>query len=178
MIRPLIENDRQPVMSLLRATGNFNTAELAIADELMGIVIGQPGQRDYWSFVTEIVRDDHARIAGFLVIGPAPATIGSWHMYWIAVHPSAYGTGIARSLEQYAEDFVRCRGGYWLLAETSSQPSYERAHGFYRKQGYQMLARIPDYYRLSDDLILFGKRLANPGCNPCASPKPHPTGNI
>jgi ribosomal protein S18 acetylase RimI-like enzyme len=163
MIRPLIENDRKPVIDLLRATGNFNAAELAIADELMGIVISQPGQRDYWSFVIEMVRNGHAVIAGFLVIGPVPATVGSWHMYWIAVDPSKYGTGIARSLERYAEDFVRRRGGYWLLAETSSQPSYERAHGFYRRQGYQTLARIPDYYKRSDDLILFGKRLATQG---------------
>lgn len=159
MIRPLADKDRQPVMDLLRANGNFNAAELAIADELMEIVLTRPGQQDYWSFVSEAARDNDAHISGFLVIGPVPATVGSWHMYWIAVHPNDHGAGIARSLQLHAEDFVRRRGGYWILAETSSQPTYRRAHGFYHKQGYQKLVQIPDYYKPSDDMILFGKRL-------------------
>jgi ribosomal protein S18 acetylase RimI-like enzyme len=168
MIRFLAEQDRKPVMELLQATGNFNAAELAIAEELTEIVIGQPGQQDYQSFVSEIACDGHARIAGFMLLGPTPATMGTWHLYWIAVQPHVYGAGIAASLESHAEEFVRQRGGYWLLAETSSQPSYRRAHGFYRKHGYQELARISDYYRPFDDMILYGKRLASSvtSCSP------------
>lgn len=161
MIRPLMGKDRESVTDLLRAAGNFNPAELAIADELMEIVLTQPSQADYYSFVTEVVRDDRLGIGGFLVLGPIPATAGSWHMYWLAVHPNHYGTGIAQALERHAETFVRDRGGYWLLAETSSQPSYQRARAFYRKQGYHELARVADYYKLSDDLLLLGKRLRN-----------------
>ena len=161
MIRALARNDREPVLDLLRATGNFNAAELAIADELMGIVIDQPGQGDYYSFVAEAMPESPPGIAGFLVIGPVPATLGSWHMYWIAVRPPSYGKGIATALQQYSEDFVRRRDGYWLLAETSSQPGYERAHAFYRKHGYRELVRVADYYKPSDDLLLFGKRLGN-----------------
>ncbi len=63
------------------------------------------------------------------------------------------------SLEAHAESVVRSRNGYWLLAETSSQPGYERARGLYRKQGYVALVQIPDYYKPSDDLVIFGKRL-------------------
>ncbi|HTM49137.1 MAG TPA: N-acetyltransferase [Bryobacteraceae bacterium] len=160
MIRSLTAADRQPILDLLCATGNFNSAELAIAAELIGIVIDQPGQADYYSWVAEITGDNTPVLAGFLVIGPVPATAGSWHMYWIAVHPSSYGSGIAASLQSYAEGFVRSRCGYWLLAETSGQPGYQRARAFYRKHGYQQLARVADYYKPSDDLILFGKRLA------------------
>ncbi len=160
MIRPLTREDRKPVIDLLEATGNFNSAELAIAGELIGIVIDQPGQEDYYSWVAETTQHDHTGIAGFLVIGPVPATVGSWHMYWIAVHPASYGTGIAASLQLHAEDFVRSRTGYWLLAETSGQSGYQRARAFYRKHGYRELARVADYYKPSDDLILFGKRFA------------------
>jgi ribosomal protein S18 acetylase RimI-like enzyme len=160
MIRPFTRDDREPVMDLLRATGNFNAAELAIADEVIGIVIDRPDQRDYYSFVAETaLPESHSGIAGFLVIGPVPATTGSWHMYWIAVHPASYGKGIGAALQLHAEDFVRRRDGYWLLAETSSQPGYQRARAFYRKQGYCELARVADYYKPSDDLLLFGKRL-------------------
>jgi ribosomal protein S18 acetylase RimI-like enzyme len=159
MIRALVGKDREAVTGLLRATGNFTPAELAIAEELMGITLNQPDQTDYYSFVTEIVSGERPEIVGFLILGPVPATVGSWHMYWLAVRPDHHGTGAAQVLQQYAEEFVRRRGGYWLLAETSGQPGYERARAFYRQQGYRELARVADYYKLSDDLFLFGKRL-------------------
>ena len=73
---------------------------------------------------------------------------------------SAYhGTGAAQALEKYAEAFVRARGGYLLLVETSTDVTYERARAFYRKQGYAQLAQIPDDYKPLDHLLIYGKRL-------------------
>jgi hypothetical protein len=48
-------------------------------------------------------------------------------------------------------------GGRLILAETSSQMKYESTRQFYLRQGYRELSRIKDYYRLGDDLIVFGK---------------------
>jgi ribosomal protein S18 acetylase RimI-like enzyme len=158
MIRPLAKQDRDDVIELLRQTGSFTPAELAVADELITIVISQPLQKDYFGFVS-LVDASAARCVGMMVTGPTPATEGTWQLYWIAVHPLYQGTGVAQALEQHAEVFVRERGAYWLLAETSSQISYGRARAFYRKQGYVQLARIPEYYKRSDDLLIFGKRL-------------------
>src|SRR5262249_25637216 len=121
MIRPIQPGDRACVVALLRATGNFNPAEVAIAEELMDIMATRPEQKDYFGFVNA---DASGEIAGFLVIGPTPATVGAWHMYWIAVPPRCYGTGVAQVLDNFAADFVRERGGYWLIAETSGQPGY------------------------------------------------------
>jgi ribosomal protein S18 acetylase RimI-like enzyme len=159
MIRPLLRPDREPVLDLLRVTGNFTGAELEIAAELMDVVLGQPAQRDYHAFVDATGNGSDVAVAGFLLIGPTPATVGTWDLYWMAVHPRHYGTGIAQHLDSFAERFVRAQGGYWLIAETSSQAGYERVRAFYRKQQYDILARIPDYYMLDDDLIVFGKRL-------------------
>lgn len=158
-IRPFAVADRDPVASLLRAAANFNDAELAIADELMGAVLSQPEQKDYYAFIAEGDASLGTPVAGFLILGPVPATTGSWHLYWIAVHPRWQGTGVGRQLDEWAAEFVRAHGGYWLLAETSSQPSYERARSFYRKQGYRLLTRIEDYYKPLDDLLVFGRRL-------------------
>jgi ribosomal protein S18 acetylase RimI-like enzyme len=155
MIRPLAPTDCATVDSLLSATGNFSDAELTIAQDLMEIVITEPDQTDYHAFVAEV----NERVLGFLILGPTPATAGTWDLYWIAVAPGHYGTGVAQSLEDYAVALVRKKNAYWLIAQTSSQLSYERTQAFYRKQGYQSLARIPDYYSLGDDLIIYGKRL-------------------
>ncbi len=157
IIRPLEKQDRAAIVHLLRATHRFSKVEIAIAQELIDIILNNPAQKDYYAFVQE-VQDEPLRPAGFLLLGPTPATAGTWHLYWIAVDPDYQGTGLAQALDRHAESFLRERGGYWLIAETSSQPGYERTRAFYRKQGYAELARIADYYKPSDDLILFGKR--------------------
>ena len=155
MIRSLQSDDREAVLELVRATKNFSDEEAAIAKELIDIVVEQPDQKDYYAYVAE----EDGTVAGFLLLGPTPATVATYDMYWIAVHPEYQGKGIAQALDRYADEFVLSREGYWLIAETSSQPSYERTRGFYEKQGYSKLATIPDYYKPSDDLIIYGKRL-------------------
>lgn len=159
-IRRLEERDREQVLEAVRATGNFNAEEVAIADELIEIVLTQPDQKDYFAFVSET--PDNDGVSGFLLLGPTPATVGTYDMYWIVVHPAYQGQGIAQALDEYAVAFVNERRGYWLIAETSSQPSYERPRAFYVKQGYSVLSRIPDYYKPGDDLIVYGKRIGHP----------------
>ena len=155
MVRELVRADKASVIDLVRATKNFTDAEIAIAEELIDICVDQPEQKDYSAYVD--VTDD--RVAGFLIVGPTPATTGTFDMYWIAVHPEFQGRGIAQALDRYAEEFVRMRGGYLLIAETSGQPGYDRTRAFYTKQGYQKLAEIADYYKPGDALVIFGKRV-------------------
>lgn len=181
MIRPLVASDRSSVVLLLEATENFSDAEVAIAVELMDAVVDRPDQTDYSAFVadrtfprkpqthedtdTVAPNDDPGRdpamssLVGFLLIGPTPATSGTWDLYWIAVHPLAQGSGVASALSRFAESIVVSRGGYWLIAQTSGRPSYARARAFYEKQGFVALSRIPDYYRRGEDLVTYGKRL-------------------
>jgi ribosomal protein S18 acetylase RimI-like enzyme len=155
MIREIKTEDREPIIRLIRATKNFSDAEVTIAEELIDICTGQPEQKDYFAYVAEL----SGNVAGFLLLGPTPATIGTYDMYWIAVDPKFQGRGIAQELDAYAVRFVKARGGYLLIAETSSQPSYERTRAFYQKQHYEVLAQIRDYYKPGDDLIIFGKRV-------------------
>jgi ribosomal protein S18 acetylase RimI-like enzyme len=54
---------------------------------------------------------------------------------------------------------VRAMGGRQVVAETSSRPSYDGTRIFYRRRGYREAARIPDYYRPGDDLVVFTKRI-------------------
>ena len=155
MIREIRTSDREDIIKLIKATNNFSEAEIEIAKELIDICIEQSDQQDYIGYVTEI--DEH--IAAFLIFGPTPATVSTFDMYWIAVHPDFQGRGIAQELDDFIVQFVREQGGYLIVAETSSQASYERTRAFYTKQGYAKLAQIPDYYKPGDDLIIFGKRV-------------------
>jgi ribosomal protein S18 acetylase RimI-like enzyme len=155
MIREIKSDDREKVICLIRATKNFSDAEVTIAEELIDICTGQPEQKDYFAYVAEVSN----QVAGFLLLGPTPATTGTYDMYWIAVDPAFQGQGIAQELDAYAVCFVKGRGGYLLIAETSSQPGYERTRAFYSKQHYEVLAQLRDYYKPGDDLVIFGKKV-------------------
>jgi ribosomal protein S18 acetylase RimI-like enzyme len=159
VIRRLVREDRDAVLELLEATGSFSGAELAIAAELIDTTLEDPAGDDYHAFVAENTVPGEPGVSGMLIIGPTPATVGTWDLYWIAAHPRCQGSGVAQVLDAFAGEYVRDRGGYLLVAETSGQASYARARAFYVKQRYEELARIPDYYKPADDLVVFGRRL-------------------
>jgi GNAT superfamily N-acetyltransferase len=155
-IRSLHREDRESLRQLLIETAVFTAEEIAIALELIDSVLEKPEQRDYAIHVY----DEGAGALGYYCIGPTPATEGTFDLYWIAVKPSEHGKGIGGALNTHAEAWARSRGGRLIIAETSSRPTYERTRRFYLSQGYAELARIPEYYRVDDDLVVFGKYLS------------------
>jgi ribosomal protein S18 acetylase RimI-like enzyme len=47
-----------------------------------------------------------------------------------------------------------------LLIETSSQETYGGTIQFYERTGYELVGKIPEYYKADDDKLIFAKRLA------------------
>lgn len=124
--------------------------------ELIDVVLEKPGQEDYIINVYE----DGGEVLGYYCIGPTPATQATFDMYWIAVKPDAQGKGVGKALDAHAEQILRSLQGNLVIAETSSQPRYESTRRFYTARGYAELARIRDYYRPGDDLVIYGKYLS------------------
>jgi ribosomal protein S18 acetylase RimI-like enzyme len=153
-IRAITGDDRPALVEILRATDVFSADELAIALELMDAVINDPAQKDYVIFVAA---DEGGHAEGYICIGPTPATQGTFDLYWIAVHPQCYGKGTAACLIEAAEEYTCANGGTLMIVETSSTVKYERTRAFYIKKGYAELARIRQYYKPDDDLIIYGK---------------------
>jgi ribosomal protein S18 acetylase RimI-like enzyme len=157
LIRPLTVADRSPLHSLLQETGFFSDEEIVIALELLDIVLERPGQQDYIAFCHE----SDGVVDGYYCVGPTPATSGTYDLFWIAVAPSAQGRGIGRSLNSHAEELLRSLGGRLMIAETSSRPQYAPTRGFYMRLGYEETARIRDYYKTGEDLVVYGKYLTH-----------------
>ena len=155
-IRPLRPEDREPICLLLGETGFFTQDEIAIAMELIDVVLDKQDQKDYTVFVCE----EKGEVLGYYCIGPTPATQATFDMYWIAVKPAAQGRGVGKALDAHAERLLRSKQGNLVIAETSSQPRYESTRKFYAARGYAELARIRDYYRPGDDLVVYGKYLS------------------
>ncbi len=155
MIRTLGREDRTALRDLVAATGVFTKDEEAIALELIDTVLDVPGQTDYIIRVCE----EEGKVAGYYCVGPTPATDGTFDLYWVAVDPALQGKGIGKALDDHACDLIRGMSGRLVIAETSSLPAYRLTREFYARRGYREVARIADYYRPGDDLVVYGKYL-------------------
>ena len=106
-----------------------------------------------------LVADLGPLLAGYVCYGPTPMTEGTWDLYWIATHPDARGRGVARALVDRMEGELRAVGARLVRVETSQQEAYGAAHAFYAAIGYPITARIVDFYKPGDDLLILTKRL-------------------
>ena len=152
-VRPLRHTDRDDVLEALSASSVFSEEELRVALEVIdaGLETGLDG--DYPLFVAAV--DGHVR--GYVCVGKTPLTRGTWHLYWICVHPDSQGLGIGQRLQHEAERFVQARGGERILLETSSTPGYVAARAFYERAGYSVVGRVTDFYRPGDDCVMYCK---------------------
>jgi len=156
-IRRIRTEDREPIRILLEETGVFTHDEVTVALELIDTVLHVSDQRDYTICAAE---NDRGEVTGYYCIGPTPLTESTYDLYWIAVKPASHKTGIGKQLLQHAEEMIRGDGGSLVIAETSSQPKYDGTRNFYLRNAYQEIARIRNYYKPEDDLVIYGKYLS------------------
>lgn len=161
-IRKVQPTDRQPIKILLDETNVFTPDEVSVALELIDTVLGDDRQQDYQIYSAI---DEHGSVAGYYCIGPTPLTQSTYDLYWIAVKPSTHNRGIGKLLIRHAEETIRSHGGSLVIAETSSQPKYDGTRQFYLHNQYEEVARIRNYYRVGDDLVIYGKYLSQSGGN-------------
>lgn len=153
-IRPFVKEDIPPLREILRATDVFKEEEITVAVELMEIVVEEPEQKDY---VMATYVDEGDAVRGYYCIGPTPMTVSTFDLYWIAVDPAMQGKGIGKALNRHCEEYIVSKGGTLIVAETSSQPKYEKTRAFYLHNHYVEASRIKDYYAPGDDLVVYTK---------------------
>jgi ribosomal protein S18 acetylase RimI-like enzyme len=148
--------DLVAVERLVRATGVFSPAEIAIARELVEENLAKGDESSGYLF---LISDGVEGIDGYTCFGPISGTERRYELYWIAVSPKSRGTKLAERLLSATEDAVRELGGPWLFAETSTRADYAPARRFYTSHGYQLLAEIPEWHADGDGLAIYGKKL-------------------
>jgi ribosomal protein S18 acetylase RimI-like enzyme len=158
-IRPLAKQDHDAVRVILENAGNFTVEEIATAIELVDEWIEDGEESGYLTYVLESTSDPFP-IVGYICFGEAPLTVGTYDLYWIAVDTKHHRGGYGKKLVQFAEEEIARRGGRMLLIETSSQETYGATIKFYEGTGYEIAARIRDYYKPDDNKLIFAKRLA------------------
>ncbi len=158
-VRDMKNQDRDKLKNILFNTQNFSEEEKNVGLELIDIAISNPDQKDYYFRIAE----EEDKVIGYYCIGKRALTDGVFDLYWIVVSPEARGKGVGTILLHDAENYVKKSNGRLILAETSSRDDYSLTRNFYKKNNYNELAIIKNFYKVGDSLIIFGKYLNNQG---------------
>lgn len=106
-----------------------------------------------------LVAEDGGRILGFCYLEPERLTDRTWNMLALAVAPDMHRRGTGRALVQAAEALLRRIEGRLLIVETAGTEGFGQARAFYTALGFEMQARITDFYEDGTDKVVFCKRL-------------------
>jgi ribosomal protein S18 acetylase RimI-like enzyme len=149
------DEDRPRITEILRGTPEFKPFEVAVAEELIDSYLQDSSDSGYHILVAEV----GSTVGGYICYGPTPLTEGTWDIYWMAVAREKQGRGIGSALMKSAEkEIIRAKGRLAII-ETSSTPAYEKTRHFHLSHGYEIVARIPDFYSPGDDKLILRKRL-------------------
>jgi ribosomal protein S18 acetylase RimI-like enzyme len=149
--RDLQAGDRAAIERILRASAAFLEPEIEVALEL----VDSPREEGYRFVVAEVAGD----VAGYACFGATPCTVGTFDLYWIAVDPRAQRRGLGQALQAEVERRLAAEGARLLLAETAGKPSYAATRAFYERAGWELVARVPDFYAPGDDKLIYCRRL-------------------
>ena len=147
--------DRPRITEILRDTPEFKPFEVAVAEELIDSYLDDPSGSGYHILVAET----DSAVEGYICFGPTPLTQATWDIYWMAVAGEKQGQGIGSALLKSAEEEITKDQGRLSIIETSSTSPYEKTRNFHLSQGYDIAARIPDFYAPGDDKLILVKRL-------------------
>jgi ribosomal protein S18 acetylase RimI-like enzyme len=144
--------DRDAIGGIARRAEVFNPEEEATVLELFDESM-QSSDSGYAFFSAKA----EGRLAGFACWGPTPLTEGTYDLYWICADREVRERGIGRALFEAVAEAVRSRRGRLIVIETSSAEAYLPAIRFYERMGCRMAARIADFYRSGEDLLVYVK---------------------
>ena len=149
-LRALRESDVPHLSIALSECGAFSDEEVAVAEAMLRDAVNG----EYQSVVAV-----GERVCGYALFGKTPFTESTWHLYWICVAPPYHRSGAGSLLLEAMQERVMRDGGRRIMVETSGRAAYEPARQMYTKAGYVVRARILNYYRQADDLLLLEKSL-------------------
>ncbi len=149
----LDDGDPARIKGLVEATGVFSDEEARTAADLASWTLAGT---DFYRF---LFAERGGELVGYSCYDQIPLSGLSFDLYWIAVTPEARGSGLAMDLMDRTAAEIRRLGGLWIFAETSSRDAYAPARAFYRKAGFEEVARFEDFYTLGDAKIMFRRKL-------------------
>jgi GNAT superfamily N-acetyltransferase len=147
--------DLKMVRTIADSSGFFRKDEIDVAVELVREALAKGDESGYYF----LFADMQGETVGFACFGPIPCTIGSFDLYWIAVHQNKRGQGIGHLLLKETETAVEKLKGRKIYIETSALPKYDPTRHFYLSANYSEVARFKDFYDTGDDKVVYCKEV-------------------
>ncbi|MBA4379516.1 MAG: N-acetyltransferase [Anaerolinea sp.] len=135
--------DGAGILELARNIDLFEPGDIETIQELWTEFTTKGDAASWYHF---IAARRGGNLFGFACYGQRPLTQGAYDLYWIAVDKNHQRQGIGDALLERVEAQVRQRGGRLLIAETAGKPAFEPTRRFYLGSGYELEARIRDFY--------------------------------
>ena len=157
---------RARIAEILVATNSFRDEEISVALELFDESLAHQARVPFdpgagvesYEFIGAFSREGD--LIGYACYGATPGTLGTYDLYWIAVHPEHQGEGGGSRLLDEVERRLNEREARLLVVETSARSDYESTRRFYERRGYGECARISDFYAWGDDRVIYAKTLS------------------
>jgi len=149
------QNDKERVREIVESTRFFYDHEVEIAAELVEERYNEGVSSGYFFVFAEL---DGITVA-YSCFGPITMSRTSFDLYWIASHNDYRGKGIGRKVLEETCRLAGEMGCSIIIAETSGLPHYEPTRAFYINNGFQLEARLKDFYAMGDDKLFYTKRI-------------------
>lgn len=161
--------DPAAIRGIVASTGFFHDFEIDVAVELIDERLARGLASEYHFTFAD---DPAGNLIGYACFGPIACTVGSFDLYWIAVHNDFRGRGLgarilAESERLMASGLPSTSGAALpparrVYIETSSKPQYQPTRDFYIRCGYHEEARFEGFYAPGDDKVVYVKALDRP----------------
>jgi len=150
--------DTELVEEIVLSTQNFHPDEVGVARELVEAYLEKKKASGYRLVFAQL----NGSVLGYGCFGPIAGSDRRFTLYWIAVYRIFHGCGVGTAILKQCEEAIVREGGVRVFIETSSQPSYANARGFYARNGYLCTATIEGYYSDTDARLVYAKNLPDP----------------
>jgi ribosomal protein S18 acetylase RimI-like enzyme len=154
----VLPTDPAAVRQIVASTGFFHPPEIDVAVELVQEHLSRGPASGYFFLFAE----QGGKVIGYTCYGPIACTVGSFDLYWIAVHNDQRGRGLGRHLLAATEKCIAQSGGRRVYIETSGRAQYAPTQHFYEACAYVREAVLADFYAPGDDKIIYGKVIGHP----------------
>lgn len=147
------QSDVPRIREMLTSTHFFEESpdEIDVAIELADIALADYEKSEY-KFLF-IQNDD--QVLGYICYGKIACTVSSFEIYWICVDKQQQNNGIGKKLIREVVRIIKDLGGKKLMLETAGRAEYLPTQKFYASCGFQIEAKLKNYYTIGDDCLIF-----------------------
>lgn len=154
VIRDVVKPDVTELVSILERTIEFGSRDVACCIDCLQDFV--EGVEPTYQFICAV---DDDGIAGFACFDSDTLADNVVEVYWMVIAHHKRKNGVGMLLLSHIESTARKQKARMMVIETESNQLYENARRLYEKCGFVREAVIQDFYRKSDDKIIYVKRL-------------------